>query len=202
MKRTEGYLWIKLYCDFMIRSLFVFVLCSLSIAANAANKYSVLSAAAPVGTGTFCSGATTSGSYTDVWAPCTGSGGSNAAVTYQWKLDAGSIAGATGTFTVTAAISEPRMDNAGAIAEQRAGLDLQLVPNPAENEVAVSYTNANKVMATVRIINAAGAVILTQDLGTQQKGSAVIALDGLASGIYMVELTSGADKKTVKLIKE
>ena len=97
---------------------------------------------------------------------------------------------------------ELRMDNAGAIAEQRAGLDLQLVPNPAANEVAVSYTNANKVMATVRIINAAGAVILTQDLGTQQKGSAVIALDGLASGVYMVELTSGADKKTVKLIKE
>ena len=94
------------------------------------------------------------------------------------------------------------MDNAGAIAEQRAGLDLHLVPNPAANEVAVSYTNANKVMATVRIINAAGAVILTQDLGTQQKCSAVIALDGIASGVYMVELTSGSDKKTVKLIKE
>jgi len=88
------------------------------------------------------------------------------------------------------------------VAAQSNDLDVQMVPNPASSDVTISYTAKAKSQTTVRVMNAEGITVLTQDLGIQQAGSVQIALDKLASGVYLVEFTSGTDKVVHRLVKE
>ena len=98
---------------------------------------------------------------------------------------------------------ELSMKKAGAaIAQAADGLDVQMVPNPATSVVTISYNAAAKAQTTVRVMNVEGITVLTQDLGLQQSGSTQIALDRLASGVYMVEFTSGTQKVVHRLVKE
>ena len=98
---------------------------------------------------------------------------------------------------------ELSMKKAGAtVAQTNDGLDVQMVPNPATSVVTISYNAAAKAQTTVRVMNVEGITVLTQDLGLQQSGSTQIALDRLASGVYMVEFTSGTQKVVHRLVKE
>jgi hypothetical protein len=54
----------------------------------------------------------------------------------------------------------------------------------------------------VRILTVEGVCVATQDLGIQQNGSITLPLDNLASGVYMVEFTSGDKKVVQRLVKE
>ena len=47
-----------------------------------------------------------------------------------------------------------------------------------------------------------GVNVYGENLGVQQKGTVTVPLNKLASGIYMVELTSGNRKVVQRLIKE
>ena len=44
--------------------------------------------------------------------------------------------------------------------------------------------------------------VTAKDLGVQQSGNVVMSLDNLASGLYMVEITSGKDRVVQRLVKE
>jgi hypothetical protein len=81
-------------------------------------------------------------------------------------------------------------------------LKVMLVPNPATSTVNLSFSAPLSRETGIRIMSVEGVCILTQDLGVQKSGSVNISLDNLASGIYMVELTSGEDKVVKRLIKE
>jgi hypothetical protein len=77
-----------------------------------------------------------------------------------------------------------------------------MVPNPATSDVTITYTATGREQTSIRVLNVEGVTVLSQDLGVQQSGSVKLAVDKLASGVYMVELTSGADKVVHRLIKE
>ena len=81
-------------------------------------------------------------------------------------------------------------------------MNVQLMPNPATDEVTITYQLKNKENVSVRLLNATGNTVMTQDLGVQQNGSAKLNLESLSSGIYMVEITSGGDKTVSRLVKE
>ncbi len=82
------------------------------------------------------------------------------------------------------------------------GLDVKLVPNPASDEVRVAFTQAKPTNVTVRILDLSGVSVYNQSLGVKQNGSVTIPLANMASGIYMVELTTDDQKVVQRLIKE
>jgi GEVED domain/Secretion system C-terminal sorting domain/Bacterial Ig-like domain (group 2) len=81
-------------------------------------------------------------------------------------------------------------------------LKVLMLPNPASNTVTVSFSSSNTAATAVRILSVEGVCVLTQDLGEQQNGSTTLAIDNLASGIYMVEFTSGSNRVVQRLVKE
>ncbi len=81
-------------------------------------------------------------------------------------------------------------------------LEVAMVPNPATEEVKISFTAAGKEKVGIRVLDLTGVSIYNKDLGLQQNGSVIVPLSNFAAGVYMVELTSGNEKVVQRLIKE
>ena len=88
------------------------------------------------------------------------------------------------------------------MATVKAAMNVQMTPNPASEEVTITYQAATSGRVSVNIMNLSGVTVLSQDLGLQSNGQAKFALDQLASGIYLMEFTSGNDKIVKRLVKE
>ena len=82
------------------------------------------------------------------------------------------------------------------------GLNVTMTPNPATDDVKIVFTSGKKDNVSVRVTDMSGVSIYSEDLGIQQKGIINIPLSKLASGIYMVELKSGDQTVTQRLVKE
>jgi len=82
------------------------------------------------------------------------------------------------------------------------GLQVSLQPNPATDDVKISFTNGVKAKVDVRILDLSGVSVYSRDLGVQQDGTVKVQVSNLASGVYMVELTSGNEKVVQRLIKD
>jgi Secretion system C-terminal sorting domain len=91
----------------------------------------------------------------------------------------------------TAAIATVQNDN---------DLNIKLTPNPATDEVMITYHVTENQPATLRLLNMTGATVLKEDLSST--GSSMVNLKTLAAGIYIVEITAGNKTNTQKLIKE
>ncbi len=89
-----------------------------------------------------------------------------------------------------------------AFAQNTAGFDVQMAPNPATSVVTINYTASAKMPTSVHVLDVEGVTVLSLDLGIQQNGSTQISIDKLASGVYIVELTFGSDKVVRRLVKE
>ncbi len=81
-------------------------------------------------------------------------------------------------------------------------LAVTVAPNPATDDVNVTFTSAKAEQVSVRVLDLSGVSIYQKDLGIKQSGSVRMSLSQFASGIYMVELTSGNEKVVQRLIKE
>ena len=75
-------------------------------------------------------------------------------------------------------------------------------PNPASDDVKISFTSGKKDNVAIRMLDLSGVSVYSKDLGVQQNGSVIVPLSNVASGIYMVELTSGDQKVVQRLVKE
>ena len=82
------------------------------------------------------------------------------------------------------------------------GMNVQMMPNPATDEVTITYKLQGKEKVNLRLLDVSGNTILSKDLGTQQNGSTKLSLESLSSGIYMVEITSGSEQIVERLIKD
>ena len=77
-----------------------------------------------------------------------------------------------------------------------------LAPNPATDDVKVTFTSGTKSAVAVRVMDISGVSVYNKDLGELQNGTINIPLSSFAAGIYMVELTQGTQKITQKLVKD
>ena len=82
------------------------------------------------------------------------------------------------------------------------GLAVSMSPNPATDDVKISFTSGRKEKVTVRVMDITGVNIYNKELGEQQNGTISVPLSTFAAGIYMVELTQGDQKVTQRLVKE
>ena len=91
--------------------------------------------------------------------------------------------------------------SAAATARVSTGITVQISPNPASSELTLFYSAPEKGQTNLRITDASGTVVLTRDLGIQQDGTVHIPVTSLASGLYIVTLTSGKEKTEERFIK-
>ena len=92
-------------------------------------------------------------------------------------------------------IGEPASVN-----DKNMSTQIQLAPNPATNEVAVTYQKIEGT-AIVRLTNLVGQV-LQQQVVNAETGKIVFSLGNIPAGIYIVELQSNNARFTEKLIKQ
>ena len=81
-------------------------------------------------------------------------------------------------------------------------LHVSMTPNPAVDEVNINFNTGKAQNVSVRVLDMSGVSIYNKDLGLQQSGTVNISLSNFASGVYMVELTSGSEKIVHRLVKE
>lgn len=77
---------------------------------------------------------------------------------------------------------------------------IQLIPNPARNEVKVSF-KALEGKADLALTSVTGQVVYSKQIDAAS-GSVVVPLTGMPAGVYMVELKGANASFTQKLIKQ
>jgi metal-sulfur cluster biosynthetic enzyme len=82
------------------------------------------------------------------------------------------------------------------------GLEVSMAPNPASDDVKITFTSGSKDNVSVRIMDVSGVSIYNQNLGTKQNGVITVPMSNFAAGVYMVEITQGEQKVTKRLVKE
>jgi len=82
------------------------------------------------------------------------------------------------------------------IIQQPAHQSILLFPNPAADELNISFTGITK--AEIRLFDLPGALRYSSAIEGQ---SARISLAGLASGIYIVEIADGKKSSRQKFVK-
>jgi hypothetical protein len=82
------------------------------------------------------------------------------------------------------------------------GLEVSMAPNPASDDVQITFTSGSKDNVSVRIMDVSGVSIYSQDLGAKQNGVITVPMSNFAAGVYMVEITQGEQKVTKRLVKE
>ncbi|MCX6230195.1 MAG: Omp28-related outer membrane protein [Bacteroidetes bacterium] len=83
-------------------------------------------------------------------------------------------------------------------------LGLAIYPNPAKENVQISYNLTKKVNVSINIYNSIGGLVFTQNQGELQTGShtANVKINSLSSGIYFINVKAGDNIITKKLIVE
>ena len=89
-----------------------------------------------------------------------------------------------------------------AVAPPVKGIAVSMTPNPATDDVKISFNSGTTGNVSVRVMDIFGVSIYNKDLGMQHNGTVSVPLSTFAAGIYMVELTQGSQKVTQKLVKE
>jgi hypothetical protein len=85
--------------------------------------------------------------------------------------------------------------------EEASAFDVELVPNPATDQVSVRVNSSVDAKAEVRIMSVTGQLMMTEVMPTAQHGQLVLPISNLAAGMYMVEVTVDGQKMTKQLIK-
>jgi arabinan endo-1,5-alpha-L-arabinosidase len=80
-----------------------------------------------------------------------------------------------------------------------------LSPNPVTGgNFNLSFYNPAQAEVSISIVNLAGQVVYTEDLGSQNQGSLghTVNVSALPNGVYLVNLFDGSGTRTTKFIKE
>ena len=85
---------------------------------------------------------------------------------------------------------------------QKDFMKVDLLPNPATDQVKISFTMDNKDVVSVRVIDMTGSVVYSEKTPQQKTGYVNVSLSNLASGTYLIEVTAGSKTISRRLIKE
>ena len=88
-------------------------------------------------------------------------------------------------------------------AQQAAALALTVAPNPASSTATVRLTLPSTAPVTVSVRNVIGREVRRAQVASRAAGSTVevpLSLDGLAAGLYLVNVQTGSSAATVRLL--
>ncbi|GAA3996231.1 hypothetical protein GCM10022408_03530 [Hymenobacter fastidiosus] len=87
--------------------------------------------------------------------------------------------------------------------QDAAVLQLTLAPNPANDQVLLSYQLAKPAPVTITVTNMLGATVRTLPVMSRQAvgaHSVPVSTTGLANGVYLLRLTTGEQQQTLRLV--
>ena len=79
--------------------------------------------------------------------------------------------------------------------------NMTLAPNPATNQVMVSWSGHESLPVTVSLRNMVGQLLLTENMGRGET-NALLSLQMIPAGVYLVELTDGSSRSFMRLVVE
>ncbi len=103
-----------------------------------------------------------------------------------------------GMLTATGAKTLPNEPQLITVAK---GIELNIAPNPFNNDLTVNYEVSNNAPVQIHVIALNGSVVYSTTL-SEQKGNLSLPLGGLAPGNYILYLTSGDSKAVRKIVKQ
>lgn len=138
---------------------------------------------------------TASGASTYSWSP-SGSGAAIAVsptVTMSYTVIGTAVNGCTNSASITQSVS-----TCAGINELSSNNEIRIFPNPAKDQITVSYSAAIK---TIKIVDVNGKLVL-QKTNTDNSLSQTINISELRSGIYFVNCVIDGKENYFKVVKE
>jgi hypothetical protein len=82
------------------------------------------------------------------------------------------------------------------------GVNLNIYPNPAQNEATINYIIASDSKVTFKLYDINGKLVSTIERGSQRAGQHALQMDcrGLMQGVYMVQIITNTSSSTAKLV--
>lgn len=99
-------------------------------------------------------------------------------------------------------VDDIKVSSSVSIEEQASLSTINMFPNPATNEVNLTFTLAQQSEATITVYNTLGAVVYNRTLNAVGTTLQAINTADFGSGVYFVELSTGNESVTKKLIIE
>jgi hypothetical protein len=87
------------------------------------------------------------------------------------------------------------------LASGSAALTLTMMPNPATDQVTVLINAPQDGEGVIRLISVTGQEMRQVKVASVKDASVVVSLDGIASGMYLVEFTTNGNKVVRRLVK-
>jgi hypothetical protein len=115
-----------------------------------------------------------------------------ATTAYNFNVDANAGSQGTGRFAL-------RM---GRSTLSATAMQIELVPNPASEQVTIRVQNPEDGKATVRILSVTGQQMASMEMASSQHGQVTIPLNNLSAGVYMVEVSVNGNKQVKQLVKQ
>ncbi len=82
------------------------------------------------------------------------------------------------------------------------GLEINLIPNPATDQVSISFRQSKPAKVSVQLLDMSGVSVYNNSVDPKQNGFVNVSLANLAPGAYILELTVDGKKEQRQLIKE
>ena len=76
---------------------------------------------------------------------------------------------------------------------------IKLYPNPIKDKLKISYAFRDGETISVKVYNILGKLVVSADLNAQNK---TINTSNLPNGVYLAQLKTSSNTKTIKLIKQ
>jgi photosystem II stability/assembly factor-like uncharacterized protein len=143
---------------------------------------------------------------------------STSALTYQWYLNGNLISGATSqTYSATVSGWYSVWTSNGACQSSSSAVyvtittldeaftlfnGIEIAPNPAADNIYLSFRNKEAKTVNYTIINSIGQVVKRGDFRASDSEKINISLDRMASGVYNITLVSDASNVNYKFVKQ
>ncbi len=146
----------------------------------------------------------TAGATTYTWGAPSGSTIVSGQGTNSVLVDFGAVAGKVAVTAKNACGNRGTATKSVAIncrlSEQENSFDVQLTPNPASVSTDVHLTGNLGDKATITITNVLGKDVYTETFAVSKDKSYHLDLSGYSKGIYLVTVSSGNNKKSMRLV--
>ncbi|NCX95084.1 MAG: T9SS C-terminal target domain-containing protein [Chitinophagia bacterium] len=81
-------------------------------------------------------------------------------------------------------------------------ISVNIAPNPATDNINVSFANATEGGMSINIVNLAGETVATHNINNTANGNVSINISALPAGIYMATVINGGSKNVVRIVKQ
>ncbi|NDC41571.1 MAG: T9SS C-terminal target domain-containing protein, partial [Chitinophagia bacterium] len=86
--------------------------------------------------------------------------------------------------------------------QQTSGTEVVMTPNPATDDVKLTFRTSEKGRGSVTVTDVNGVAVYSLNIADVQQGNVTVPLRNLAAGIYLVEFAAGDKKVVQRLVKE